>query len=369
MAKKKIEKCDIDLRSQFHNEINQKYGKGETLVGMASKMNLMNLQRVSSGCLGLDVGLYGGWPLGRIGLLVGWESTGKTFVTFKTIESFQKTCRHCFKPIEVCCDSKSCGLCEPMRCVLVSTEGFESEWAARLGVDLDELELSLPRSTEEAIEIYEGAIARDDVSLVVLDSMAACSSAKEQKEHVGDSQMGENARLFNKFYRRLNINMSCRYRRKLALIINQYRKDFNSQAHALPGGMMQKYAASIRLVMDKPVYEPINKQWTNLMFNVAKNKTAPPHRKGAIRLWLKDDDNKGIYLGMQDEMATFEHYLDMLGMIKKAKNKWLFDGKEYATKTAILQAIAENGTLFWGYREKVISALNSVNLNVSSKGQ
>jgi len=241
-------------------DIEKQFGKGAVMKLGSNEHREIDV--VSSGSIALDVALgIGGYPKGRIIEIYGPESSGKTTFALHAIAEIQK---------------------KGGRAAFIDAEhSLDPQYAARLGVNIDELLLSQPDNGEQALEICEALVRSGAIGIVVIDSVAALVPQAEIEGEMGDSHVGLQARLMSQALRKLSgiINKT----NTIAIFINQLREKVGvmfGNPEVTPGGRALKFYSSIRLEIRKS--EQI-KLGTDIIGNktnikVVKNKMAPPFK-------------------------------------------------------------------------------------------
>ena len=240
--------------------LNKKYGDGTVMkLGEATKMLV---EAIPSGSLSLDIALgVGGLPRGRVIEIYGPESSGKTTLCLHAIAEAQKMGGMCgFIDVE---------------------HALDPAYAARIGVDVNNLYVSQPDTGEQALEIAEALVRSGAMDVVVVDSVAALVPRAEIEGEMGDSHMGLQARLMSQALRKLTgvikSSGTC------MIFTNQLRQKIGvmfGNPETTTGGMALKFYASVRLDVRKT--ETI-KQGDTVVGNrtrvtVKKNKVAPPFK-------------------------------------------------------------------------------------------
>ncbi len=241
--------------------IERAFGKGSVMRLGDNKA--LDIEAVSTGSLGLDIALgIGGFPRGRVIEIYGPESSGKTTLALHAIAEAQK----------------SGGVC-----AFVDAEhALDPAYAAKLGVDLDDLLVSQPDTGEQALEIADTLVRSAAVDVVVIDSVAALTPKAELEGEMGDSLPGLQARLMSQALRKLTGSISktnC-----MVIFINQIRMKIGvmfGSPETTSGGNALKFYASVRIdirrigqIKDRD--EVIGNQ---TRVKVVKNKVAPPFRQ------------------------------------------------------------------------------------------
>ena len=182
-------------------QIERQFGKG-SIMKLGDGNAMQEIEASSTGSLGLDIALgIGGLPMGRIIEIYGPESSGKTTLTLHCIAEQQK---------------------KGGVCAFVDAEhALDPQYAAKLGVDLDELLISQPDTGEQALEITDTLVRSGAVNMVIVDSVAALTPKSELEGDMGDSNVGVQARLMSQAMRKLTGSIS---RSKcMVIFINQIR--------------------------------------------------------------------------------------------------------------------------------------------------
>lgn len=253
-------KGNDDNLSQVLKDIEKQFGKG-SVMKLGDNAN-REIDVVPSGSLALDIALgIGGYPKGRIVEIYGPESSGKTTFALHAIAEAQK---------------------QGGKVAFIDAENsLDPQYAARLGVDINELLLSQPDNGEQALEIAEALVRSGAISVIVIDSVAALVPQAEIEGEMGDSHVGLQARLMSQALRKLAgiINKTG----TVAIFINQLREKVGvmfGNPEVTPGGRALKFYSSIRLDIRRS--EQI-KLGTDIIGNktnikVVKNKMAPPFK-------------------------------------------------------------------------------------------
>ncbi len=243
---------------QALKSIEKQYGKG-SVMKLGEKTDT-RIEVISSGSLALDSALgVGGYPRGRV--IYGPESSGKTTFALHAIAEVQKS--------------------GGTAAFIDAEHALDPAYAAKLGVDTDELLVSQPDTGEQALEIAEALVRSGAIDILVVDSVAALVPRAEIEGEMGDSHVGLQARLMSQALRKLSgaINTT----KTIAIFINQIREKVGimfGNPEVTPGGRALKFYSTIRLEVRRG--EAI-KLGTDIVGNVAKikvvkNKVAPPFK-------------------------------------------------------------------------------------------
>ena len=245
---------------QALKSIEKQYGKG-SVMQLGEKTDT-RIEVISSGSLALDSALgVGGYPRGRVIEIYGPESSGKTTFALHAIAEVQKS--------------------GGTAAFIDAEHALDPAYAAKLGVDTDELLVSQPDTGEQALEIAEALVRSGAIDILVVDSVAALVPRAEIEGEMGDSHVGLQARLMSQALRKLSgaINTT----KTIAIFINQIREKVGimfGNPEVTPGGRALKFYSTIRLEVRRG--EAI-KLGTDIVGNVAKikvvkNKVAPPFK-------------------------------------------------------------------------------------------
>jgi len=335
--------------------INKKYGAGTITTG--NKAVAVKLKRIPSGSFSLDCELGGGYPEGRITVIAGPYSSGKTFLAYKAISEGQKK-----YPDKIA--------------IFIDQEGtFDANWAENFGIDLERLEVVRPATAEHGFDIMTALIQSPYISVIVLDSLAAMTSTKELEKSMEDSQaMGGNAKMNNEFFRKAQgiLNMGSLEEEKeqpAIIIINQLRDSMDMyKPEVLPGGRGQQFFASIilyvrigeRYIEKKPDGREIY-VGHQIKFKTDKNKTFPPKRQGMFDIYV-DESNLGFNAGEIDRLKEVITYAIFWGIIGKS-GSWftILDNPEWKFQGAsrVIDFLRENDDV----REEVEKQVMAIALN------
>ncbi len=243
-------------------QIERQFGKG-SIMKMGDFQERMSFEVVPSGSIALDLALgVGGLPRGRIVEIYGPESSGKTTLALHAIAEAQKSGgTAAFIDVE---------------------HALDPNYAAALGIDLDNLLVSQPDTGEQALEIAEMLTRSNAVDVIVVDSVAALVTKAELEGDMGDAHVGLQARLMSQALRKLTAAIS---RSKAVMIfINQLREKVGvmfGNPETTSGGRALKFYASIRLDVRKLEQIKIGQDvvGSRTRVKVVKNKVAPPFRQ------------------------------------------------------------------------------------------
>ena len=244
------------------NSINKDLGKGSIRTFNDSDIEL-DIDFIPTGSINLDLALgIGGYPKGRIIEIYGQESSGKTTLTLHAIAEEQNK--------------------GGTAAFIDAEHSFDPTYAESLGVDLEKLIISQPDNGEQALEIADRLSRSGQVSLIIIDSVAALTPKAEIEGEMGDSKMGLHARLMSQALRKMNGSL---YKNKCTIIfINQLRDKIGvmfGNPETTTGGNALKFYASVRLDIRKqsqPIKDGDEAIGSRVKVKVVKNKVAPPFK-------------------------------------------------------------------------------------------
>ena len=243
-------------------QIDKQFGKGAIMRLGDSDVN-MEIQVIPTGALSLDAALgIGGVPRGRVIEIYGPEASGKTTLSLHIMAETQKL---------------------GGKVAFIDAEhALDPKYAAKLGVNTDDLLLSQPDSGEQALEITETLVRSNAIDTIVIDSVAALVPRAELEGEMGDSHMGLQARLMSQALRKLagiiKKSNTC------VIFINQIRMKIGvmfGSPETTTGGRALKFYASVRLDIRRigAIKEGSISVGNRVRVKVVKNKMAPPFRE------------------------------------------------------------------------------------------
>jgi recombination protein RecA len=304
------------------DKIDKDFGKGSVMLMNEKSHEPMEV--ISTGSIGLDVALgVGGVPKGRIVEIYGPESSGKTTVAIHIIAEAQK----------------KGGMCA----IIDAEHAFDSNYAQKLGVDVDNLLISQPDYGEQALEIADRLILSGAIDVVVIDSVAALVPKSELEGEMGDSKMGLHARLMSQALRKLTATIS--KTNTVCIFINQLREKIGvmfGNPETTTGGNALKFYASVRLDIRRmaQIKDGDEAIGNHVKVKVVKNKVAPPFRSAEFDIIFGQGISKigeiidmGVELGIvQKSGSWFSYDTNKLGQGRDSVKQLLRDNPELANE-------------------------------------
>ncbi|MGO4999471.1 recombinase RecA [Oceanisphaera sp. W20_SRM_FM3] len=298
-------------------QIEKQFGKGSIMRLGDNKA--LNIDAVSTGSLSLDIALgIGGLPMGRVVEIYGPESSGKTTLTLQVIAEAQR---------------------EGKVCAFVDAEhALDPLYAAKLGVNVDDLLISQPDTGEQALEICDMLVRSGAVDVIIIDSVAALTPRAEIEGEMGDSHVGLQARLMSQALRKLTGNIKAA--NCLVIFINQIRMKIGvmfGSPETTSGGNALKFYASVRLDIRRigAVKEGDEIVGNETRVKVVKNKVAPPFRQAEFQIIYGEGISKQgelIELGVKHKFvdkagAWYSYQGEKIGQGKANSIKYLLEHK------------------------------------------
>lgn len=400
----------VDRRNALaiYRKLNEAHGSGT--IAMAAQGRRVRVDRISTRSLAMDFSLGGGVPAGQIIKIVGQESSGKTTLALRLAADAQQRCANCLRYVQDLtveevvdeatgevdyrargtCDCMKAGVYTPVQAeaekdadfaarvaVLVENSfdecrvtyvdaeaALDLSWAARVGVDTRRLVHVVPKTAEDAVDIYVEMLFTGLVDVIILDSIAALTPEEEVEASSHDQQQGLAARIINKFVRRANAASIAvdlgngRSRAPTQIWLNQLRQKIGvtfGEGLVEPGGMGQKFAAGVKIKMwasgwkkrellgdlakdDRVrIGETVEVNWM-----VEKNKFGPAKGEGRFIQIAS-----GPRMGEIDEFGFMAHLAEARGLLRKADkgNGWLLGDREYKRKADAYDKMREPATL------------------------
>ena len=311
------------------DKIEKDHGKGSIMKMGDEKVD--DIEVIPTGSIALNAALgVGGYPRGRIIEIYGPESSGKTTLAIHAIAEAQKT--------------------GGIAAFIDAEHAFDRFYAAKLGVDIENLYISQPDNGEQALNIAEQLIRSSAVDIIVIDSVAALTPKQEIEGDMGDNKVGLQARLMSQALRKLTslinkTNTTC-------IFINQLREKIGvmfGTPETTTGGNALKFYASVRLDIRRisQLKDGDEVKGNQVRVKVVKNKVAPPFRKAEFDIMFGEGISKsgeivdlGVDLGIIKKSGSwFSYNASRLGQGRDAAKQLIADNPELADEIA--EQIAE----------------------------
>ena len=297
-------------------KIEKSFGKGSIMK--LGDDRIQDVEVIPTGSLTLDAALgVGGYPRGRIIEIYGPESSGKTTLAIQAIAEAQKA--------------------GGVAAFIDAEHAFDRFYAAKLGVDVDNLWISQPDDGEQALEITEQLIRSAAVDIIVIDSVAALTPRAEIEGDMGDSKVGLQARLMSQALRKLTSAIS--KTKTTCIFINQLREKIGmmfGNPETTTGGNALKFYASVRLDIRSAgtIKEGEEVVGRETKVKVVKNKVAPPFRRAQFDMIFGEGISR---VGEVVDLGTD------LGIITKSGAWYSFnDTKIGQGRDAVKQTLRDN---------------------------
>ena len=302
------------------SQIDRAFGKGSVMK--LGQREVVQMESIPTGSLGLDIALgIGGLPKGRVIEVYGPESSGKTTLTLHVVAEAQKK--------------------GGVAAFIDAEHALDPSYAAKLGVDLDELLISQPDTGEQALEIADTLVRSGAVDVLVIDSVAALTPRAELEGEMGDSLPGLQARLMSQALRKLTGSISksnC-----MVIFINQIRMKIGvmfGSPETTTGGNALKFYASVRLDIRrigaiKNRDEVVGNQ---TRVKVVKNKVAPPFKQVEFDIMYGEGISKtgeildlGVQAGIVEKSGSwYSHDSQRIGQGRETAKEFLKENPDVA---------------------------------------
>ncbi len=302
------------------DKLDKSYGKGTVMKLGDNKIE--PIEYISTGSIGLDTALgIGGLPKGRVVEIYGPESSGKTTLALHAVAAAQRA--------------------GGIAAIIDAEHALDRFYAAKLGVDIENLLVSQPDNGEQALEIADNLIRSGAIDIIVIDSVAALVPKAEIEGEMGDSKMGLQARLMSQALRKLTGTISktgC-----CCIFINQLREKIGvmfGNPETTTGGNALKFYASVRLDIRRTgqIKDGDEVTGNRVKVKVVKNKVAPPFRIAEFDIMYGQGISKVgeiIDIGVDYEIikksgSWFSYNDTKLGQGRDAVKQLLLDNPELA---------------------------------------
>jgi len=312
------------------SQIEKQFGKG-AVMKLGQKEAAIKVPAIPTGSIAFDLSLgIGGFPRGRVVEIFGPEATGKTTLALHVIAEAQKR--------------------GGQAAFIDAEHALDPTYAARVGLDVDNLLISQPDYGEQALEIAEVLVRSGAVDVIVVDSVAALVPKAELEGEMGDAHMGLQARLMSQALRKLTAIVS---RSKTCFIfVNQIREKigfFLGSPETTTGGRALKFYSSLRIDIRRlaTLREGDKVIGNKVKVKVVKNKMAPPFREAQFDIIYGEGISKegdlvdcGVDVGLIEKTGTWYSYKgERLGQGRENVKRLLKENTDLAAE--IEQAIRQ----------------------------
>ena len=299
-------------------DIEKSFGKG-SIMRLGEKVDT-KISTIPSGSLALDIALgIGGYPRGRIIECYGPESSGKTTVALHAIAEVQKQ--------------------GGLAAFIDAEHALDPDYAAALGVNIDELLLSQPDTGEQGLAIADALVTSGAVDIIVIDSVAALVPRAEIDGEMGDAHVGLQARLMSQALRKLSGNVN--KTKTICFFINQLREKVGimfGNPETTPGGRALKFYSTVRLEVRKAELIKNGSEviGSRAKIKVVKNKVAPPFKEALVDIvYGKGISKVGELVDMAADLdivnkagSWYSYGEARIGQGREAAKQYLLDNPE-----------------------------------------
>jgi recombination protein RecA len=321
MADEKTEKGRaIDLAL---SQIEKQFGKG-SIMKLGSKGAVVPISVISTGAISFDAALgVGGFPRGRVVEVFGPESSGKTTITLQVIAQAQKQ--------------------GGMAAFVDAEHALDPIYAAKLGVDVDNLLVSQPDYGEQALEIAEALVRSGAIDVLVVDSVAALVPKAELDGEMGDSHVGLQARLMSQALRKLTGIVA--KSNTCLVFINQIREKIGvmfGNPETTTGGRALKFYSSVRIDIRRiaAIKDGDQVVGSRTRVKIVKNKTAAPFREAEFDMMYGEGISREgdlIDLAVNGNLVEksgswFSYKGERIGQGRENAKQFLKNNKDIAAK-------------------------------------
>lgn len=352
---KVVEKAKpVSESSKVLAQIQKEKGAGLVIKGS----QVPEVARIKTGVFEFDLATRGGFPKGRLSIIYGPESSGKTNMCYNVARETQRLPEPCNKV------------------VWIDLEGtFDPLWAGQFGVNTDEVLLVKPGYGEEAADIIDALVQADDVALIVVDSIAVLTSAREVEASTEKANVGTEALLVKRICNKLATALSREARRghfPAVIFVNQTRFKIGvmfGDPETMPGGNTMKFMSSltIRVYGKNKVVKEINPNVPVFKeTNAVVKKAKVPVNAISFQYDLCMLANEKLLVGQTNSFPIVDGHLRSLGLIKKVPKGWACFDEEYPTLNAIQDRYLNDAEFSDRLQSTVIKSLSGKPLIVEA---
>lgn len=333
-----------EIRKQF----------GDNYIGQGNSIE--QPIRIPTGAFILDYLTLGGIPTNRASMVVGERHAGKSMIAAKIAANAQK-------------------VFPDKRVVWADVEGaYDPVWGGKLGIDNDDLLLTQPETGEAAVDIVDALVGTKEVSLVVIDSIAALTPMSEIDSSAEDGLVGVQARLVGRMVRKVTASMIRERRRGhevAILFVNQFRSKIGGFAgfgepRSIPGGKALEFATSLQWIMKNKESGGKDEIGNDTIavnehsFTITKNKLNGGGRTGEFRLLRTENQELGLHEGDIDDASTMLSFAKKYGAYAGGGSSWTLSFWDYDLKfRGMGDAVAylyQHRDVYWDLRNYLIAS-------------
>lgn len=337
---------------------------GDSILMQASDFGIAPIPRIPTGIFNLDYALGGGFPVGRVNVVWGHKSSGKTTSLLRAIAHAQRMCAQCWRFRVEC----TCKKTRTPTIAYLDVEGtVDIPWAMRLGVDPKQMILSIPETAEMTLDMGE-ALVREGVDILALDSLAFLTPEKEIESSIVQELPGMQARIIGKGMRKFTSAINARKNETgsgpTLLFTNQVRMKVGvmfGNPELQPGGLAHGFASTTETKFNAGKYEldevlgkPISAEFS---FRVEKNKASSAKMEGEFKMVCMDTEHRKLGEIMNERDVV--RWAEKVGLLTGSGSSWDCLGENYRGKSIIEKRMIEE----LEFREKLSKATMAVLLS------
>lgn len=335
--------------SAIVKKVNKKHGAETVLLGTAVKNTVT--PRITTGSLAIDVALGGGWAANQWNEIVGDESHGKTALVLRTIAANQ-------------------ALDPDWTVVWFAAEEFVASYAEMVGVDLDRIVIVEDNTLEVVLQMALEVLDDRAADCIVIDSLPALVSIREEEGTMEDLQPGQAAFLTGKFFRKsaasIKRSLVSDDRPCTGLVINQWREKIGvirGDPRTTPGGKAKNFHYFIRVEVRRDEWITNTKDrkiGQTIKVRNIKNKTAPPRAEGLVDFYF--DAGRGMTAGDFDLLKEVVNVGILFEVITRAGAYYRYGGDQWQGRDALLEALRQDESLRLRISDEVMERVRNPDL-------